>query len=248
MNDSVVKSVGRVFEVLELFDAERIALSATAIARTLKYPASSTVALLKSMVQLGYLAYDNADRTYFPSARLPLICSWLEHGLFVDGHLFDLMGEINASTEESTYLSWQSDLEMQCVRAQGASQEVTQGVKDRARTPLFSSVAGLLALSQKRDVEIVKLVERTNQQRRKNDPQVDLAAAMEQIRRFRLAGYAFAPDATAPGLGGMAWILRQKASTRILVVSIIAPIDRLKAKERAVAQSVRTILQRAGAP
>ena len=55
MNDSIVKSVGRVFEVLELFDAERAALTATTIARTLKYPASSTVALLKSIVRLGYL-------------------------------------------------------------------------------------------------------------------------------------------------------------------------------------------------
>ena len=83
MNDSIVKSVGRVFEVLELFDAERAALTATAIARALKYPASSTVALLKSMVRLGYLTYDPSERTYFPTLRMALISHWLEKSSWV---------------------------------------------------------------------------------------------------------------------------------------------------------------------
>ncbi len=246
MNDSVVKSVGRVFEVLELFESERIALSATAIARTLKYPASSTVALLKSMVNLGYLAYDYADRTYFPSARLPLVISWLERGFFVDGHLFELIEEISAATEESTYISWQSDLEMQYAHVRAGAQARDLPVKPRGRIPLLGSVAGLLALSQKRDVEIVKLVERINQQRRKNDPQVDLAAAMEQIRRFRTLGYGIGYDGVVPGFAVMAWLLRPKGSARSLVISVVAPNDRIKAREKSLAQTARAAIQRAG--
>ena len=125
MNDSVVKSVGRVFEVLELFEAERIPLSATAIARTLKYPASSTVALLKSMVQLGYLSCDHIERLYFPTVRVPLLSAWIEDGFFSEGHLFQLIDEINSTTHESTYLSWQSDLEMQYVRVSSGFQDGT---------------------------------------------------------------------------------------------------------------------------
>src|SRR6185312_9907237 len=90
MNASVVKSAGRVFEVLELFDAERQAMTATSIARALKYPASSTVALLKSMVSLGYLAYDPNERTYFPTIQLAVISRWLEDSFFVEGHLLEL--------------------------------------------------------------------------------------------------------------------------------------------------------------
>ncbi len=116
MNDSVVKSVGRVFEVLELFDTERTALSATNIARTLKYPASSTVALLKSVVHLGYLTYDHTERMYFPTVRLAVISHWLENSFFFEGHLLELMDEISTATDESTFLSWQSDLEIQYVQ------------------------------------------------------------------------------------------------------------------------------------
>jgi IclR family KDG regulon transcriptional repressor len=244
MNDSVVKSVGRVFEVLELFEAERIALSATAVARTLKYPASSTVALLKSMVQLGYLTYDHIERSYFPTVRVPLLSAWIEQGFFTDGHLFQLIDEIHTTTDESTYLSWQSDLEMQYVRLRAGSQESAPSSKAGTHVPLFGSVSGLLALSLKRDVEIVKLVERLNQVRRKTDPQVDLAAAMEQIRRFRQQGYGVGSEG---GIGTLAWVLRQKGSTRSVIVSVMGPADRIKAKEKTVVPAVRTAIQRAGA-
>ena len=115
MNGSVVKSAGRVFEVLELFDIERVALTATSIARTLKYPASSTVALLKSLVQLGYLTYDTNERVYFPSIRTAAISHWFEEIFLPDCKLFELVKELTNTTNESVFLSWQNDLEMQCV-------------------------------------------------------------------------------------------------------------------------------------
>ena len=248
MNDSVVKSVRRVFEVLELFDAERTALSATSIARTLKYPASSTVALLKSMVNLSYLTYDHAERTYFPTVRLAMIGYWLENSFYVDGHLLQLMDEISATTDESTFLSWQSDLEMQFVKVKIGSLGLAPSPALGTRAPLFGSVAGLTALSQKRDVEIVKLAERLNQIRRKQAPQVDLAASMDQIRRFRNLGHGVGYDGLVHGLSTLAWPLRQKGSSRSVVLSILGPTERIKAKEKAIVQAVKAVIQRSGCP
>lgn len=242
MNDSIVKSVGRVFEVLELFDAERAALTATAIARTLKYPASSTVALLKSMVKLGYLTYDHSERTYLPTIRLALIGTWLEQSFYVDGHLFELMEDVSKNTEESTFLSWQSDLDVQSVRFRLANNSL--GPLTGARAPLFSIVTGLTALTIKRDVDIIKLAERVNQLRRKQDPQVDVPAIMEQIRRFRVLGYGVEIDEAS---GAMAWVLRQKGTSRALVLSILGPAERMKANEKSFATTVKAALKRYGA-
>jgi len=249
MSDSIVKSVGRVFEVLELFDAERVALSATSIARTLKYPASSTVALLKSMVNLGYLSYDHGDRMYFPTLRLPLLGGWMESGLYADGHLFQLIDEVHAATDESIFLSWQSDLDIRYVGVRDSSNgDAPSPTEDSSRVSLFNSVSGLLTLSQKRDVEIVKLAERLNAQRRANQPQVDLPSAMENIRRFRLQGHGVGYDGLLPGYGTIAWILRRKTGARCFVnVSILGPKDRIKTKEKAVVTAVKAIIQKAGA-
>ena len=71
-SDDVVKSAGRVFAVLELFDEARTPLSATEVVRRLSFPQSSTVALLKTMVSLGYLAFDQFDRRYLPTMRVPI--------------------------------------------------------------------------------------------------------------------------------------------------------------------------------
>jgi IclR family KDG regulon transcriptional repressor len=249
MSDSIVKSVGRVFEVLELFDTERAALSATSIARTLKYPASSTVALLKSMVNLGYLAYDHNDRMYFPTLRLPLLGAWMESGLYADGHLFQLIDDVHTATNESVFLSWQSDLDMRYVRVRsGLQPDATLPSEASSRVSLFATVSGLLTLSQKRDVDIVKLAERLNAQRRGNEPQVDLPAAMESIRRFRMQGHGIGYDGLVPGYGAIAWVLRRKSAARCYVnLSIFGSTERIKGKEKAFIGAVKAIIQKAGA-
>jgi IclR family KDG regulon transcriptional repressor len=244
MNGSVVKSAGRVFEVLELFDIERVALTATSIARTLKYPASSTVALLKSMVQLGYLIYDTSERVYFPSIRTAAVSHWFEETFLPDCKLFDLVKELTQTTGENVYLSWQNDLEMQCVTVHAGPSSGTPGDEMRS-SALFGSVVGLMALSQKRDVDIVKIAERLNHMKRKIEPQIDVAAAMEQIRTFRTQTYGIGNDDES-GLGTMAWVLKQKNGKRLLVLAVRGPSNRIKAKEKAIVQNVRTALQRFG--
>ena len=90
------------------------------------------------------------------------------------------------------------------------------------------------------------MVERLNHQRRKQEPQVDLASAMEQIRRFRTQGYGVGYDGMLPGVGTVAWVLRQKGTSRSLVLSVIGTSERLRTKEKAIVQAVKTVLQRGG--
>ena len=242
MTASVVKSAGRVFEVLELFDAERQAMTATAIARALKYPASSTVALLKSIVNLGYLSHDPSERTYFPTIQLAAVSRWLEDSFFVEGHLLELMDELAAAAGDPVMLSWQSELAMQFVRVnapdKGTARSQIGG--PGARLPLFESVVGLTALTLKRDVEIAQLAERCQAQ----DSKVDLPAAMEQVRSFRSLGYGIGVDLHATGTSTVAWPLRHRRSSRCIVVSVSGATERIKAETRNIVQAGKTALKR----
>lgn len=250
MTASVVKSAGRVFEVLELFDAERQAMTATAIARALKYPASSTVALLKSMVNLGYLSHDPGERTYFPTIQLAAVSRWLEDSFFVEGHLLELMDDLAAATNEQVMLCWQNELAMQFIRTNTPDKAAGRPLAAAsARLPLFESVVGLTALTLKRDVEIAQLAERCKAQ----DAKVDLPAATEQIRTFRSLGYgigvdthalATGPGAASPGTSTVAWPLRHRRSSRCIVVSVCGPTERIKAETRNIVQAGKTALKR----
>lgn len=240
MTASVVKSAGRVFEVLELFDAERQAMTATAIARALKYPASSTVALLKSMVNLGYLSHDPGERTYFPTIQLAAVSRWLEDSFFVEGHLLELMDDLAAATNEQVMLCWQNELAMQFIRVNGADKAGRASAAPGARLALFESVVGLTALTLKRDVEIAQLAERCQAQEAK----VDLPVAMEQIRNFRSLGYGIGVDGHAPATSTVAWPLRHRRSSRCIVVSVCGPTERIKTETRNIVQAGKTALKR----
>lgn len=242
MNDSVVKSAGRVFEVLELFNSERKALTAAGIARNLKYPASSAVALLKSLVNRGYLSYDPAERTYFPTIQLSLMTRWMEDSFYTEGHLLDLMDEVAKATGETVYLAWQNDLEMQISRAKAGTREGS--VVLEPRLPLFESVSGLTALTLKRDVEIAQLAERASALGKASGTKIDLPSAMERIRGFRAQGYGAGYDMPQPGVGRLAWAFRPKTVNRTLVMLLAGPTERIKADTKAITQSVQTVLHR----
>ena len=76
----MVKSAQRVFQILELFAEDRAPRRPIQIARQMQYPVSSTIALLRTMVASGYLAFERRSRTYFPSVRLFQLTSRL-HGV-----------------------------------------------------------------------------------------------------------------------------------------------------------------------
>jgi DNA-binding IclR family transcriptional regulator len=240
---SVIKSAGRVFEVLELFHVQRQAMTATAVARTLGYPGSSTVALLKSMVCLGYLSYEPQEHTYFPTIQLAVISRWLEDSFYVDGHLLELVDDIASATGETVMLWWHTELHLRFARVSAASREFT--VPDLGtRFPLFHSVPGLTALTLRRDPDIARLAERCNAAAGADEPRVDLEAAMQVVRQYRTLGHGIGFDFVHPGLSNIAWALRPSRSSQSIVVSIMGPTDRLKADSEAMVRAARSALSR----
>jgi IclR family transcriptional regulator, KDG regulon repressor len=115
MAESEVKSARRVFEILEYFDRERRPLGLKDVPDGLGYPGSSGSALLKSLVQLGYLDYDRERRRYFPTMRIAALGGWVHDALFGDGALTGLMNQLHRATGESVILAAQSDLHAQYV-------------------------------------------------------------------------------------------------------------------------------------
>ena len=162
--DDVVKSVGRVFEVLQLFDARRAPLRATDVERALHYPQSSTLALLKSMVRLGYLAFERLDRTYLPTMRVAALGHWLDAAFHGEGRLAALLEDLGESTSETVCLSCQNDLSMQFTQVRLGSQGLILSVRPGDLAPLFQSAIGLTALSARPDAAIRKLAQRMNRQ------------------------------------------------------------------------------------
>src|SRR5579872_6336148 len=157
MSGTTIKSARRVFEVLEAFDRERRPLALKDVCATLDYPASSAAGLLKSLVTLGYLDYDRATRTYFPTMRIALLGQWVPRALFGEGAILRLMDKLHRETGETILLATESDLHAQYVHAVHTGEPLRAAVPAGTLRPLATSGTGWLLLSRRTEKEIERL-------------------------------------------------------------------------------------------
>ncbi len=238
-SDEVVKSVGRVFAVLDLFDQQRTALNATEVERRLGYPQSSTLALLKSMVRLGYFSFDRVERTYFPTMRVAMLGSWIETSLHGEVPLLDLMDEISSATGETVALSCHNDLNMQYLKLRPGTRALTLNLQPGDLAPLFESVVGLTALSERTDDEIRKFGERVNRQLKRGQPKLDVESALVKIRANRLRGYSVGQVTFMDhNIGVIAWLLPSSSGGRSIVLSVSGPAHSIAAEENDIIRTV----------
>lgn len=113
MADSTIKSVRRAFEVLEYFEEVAKPLSLKEVAARFGYPTSSTAAMLKSLMLLGYLNYDARSRTYIPTLRLAELGTWAKDALLHEELLRTTIARLSARTRETVSVGTQSDVYMQ---------------------------------------------------------------------------------------------------------------------------------------
>lgn len=241
MSDQVVKSVGRVFQVLELFDEVQKPLTARDVGRVLNYPASSALALLKSMVTLGYLAFDRAELVYAPTLRVAALGRWIDAALYKHGSLTDLLESVRHDTGHAVTLSVQNDLEMQCIHVvHGVPFGLT--VKPGDTIPLFRSANGLAALSSRPDSEIAKFVKRFNRRARPPEQKIDLAHLMSRILRVRMQGFTAGYDLFYPGVGTIAFPFVANFARSPVVLAVTGLSAELKKNEARIVGAVREIL------
>ncbi len=241
---STIKSAARVFEVLELFEKMREPLTSIRVGRHLNYPASSALALLKSMVALGYLSFDRIDRSYFPTIRVALLGQWVEHAVHSgDGSLVAMVEALIRATGESVSVSCQNDLDMQFIHIAQGPQHITVNLTPGTLAPLFKSTIGLTALTTRSNAEITRLAERHNRTRDTAAGKVDAKQIIATVEGIRARGWFAGYDMYIDGVGAISWVLPTSDGRRSMVLGISGPSDRLKRNETSIASTVEPILR-----
>ena len=243
----VIKSVSRVFQILELFDQHRKPLTAVQIGKELRYPPSSTIGLVKSMVSLGYLSFDCVDFTYLPTLRLPTLGEWIKVDA-LDCDMRQLMQLVHHETGESVSLCMESDGQMQ-VLALSPTEDIATFSKVRAvghRAPLFSSVVGLTSLSTGSDTHAMEVATNLLRRPRYIRPDINIAESLDRIRHFRETGFGVAYGLSKPNVGALAWPIARSHKTP-LILGIWGPAPRIRARESQVIAQVHAALAAANA-
>ncbi len=240
----VVKSAGRAFEVLELFRSERRQLTAAEIGQALGYPKSSTNALLKSLVSLGYLVLQPRTLRYFPSLSVTRLGDWVPAAVLGAGDAFAIISEVHAATMETVTLSVQNDLSVNFLKVLPGTFPISLSMTEGFVAPLFTTAVGTAILSQLSDEEIAALAQRARTRARRRADRVDLDAVLKVVRETRQLGFAVLYDAVFPDTGAIAVPFPSQVEGFPMAIGVGGLRDRMRRNERAILKAIKGAMSR----
>ncbi|PZR70422.1 MAG: hypothetical protein DI537_48805, partial [Stutzerimonas stutzeri] len=186
---AVVKSAGRVLQILEFFDDIRRPATSSEIAKAFGFPQSSTSQLLRSMLSEGYLQFDRDTRRYCPSMRVSLLGSWCDDRFIGEGAMLQMMKRLNERTGRAVFLACQ-------VMSRAKYIHVYQSlISDRPHLtlgttrPLSTSGAGIALLSTMDDSEATRFILRNNAERTDAVSTASVRGVLAMLADVRRDGY-----------------------------------------------------------
>ncbi|WP_321857685.1 IclR family transcriptional regulator [Paraburkholderia tropica] len=229
MIDGVIKTAGRVFEVLEYFREVRRPLSVREIAAHCRYPLSSTAVLLKSMLTLGYLLYDREKKTWFPSVQIAVLGDWVLESMFTNADVLALADELHRRCAETVILAVQNDVFVHYGYVNPSPNPVRFFTPVGTRRTLCMSGLGWAILSEQADHVIRRMIGRSVIRLGRTSRAIDEEYIFSQIEHVRHHGYAFSRGTVTRGAGVIAMPLRvQNLEGRFgIAIAIAAPLERL---------------------
>lgn len=209
--ENVVKSTGRTLQILEFFDHHQGPANIAQVARELDYPQSSTSEIMRSLNVLGYLSYDNRDRTFMPTSRVRLLGSWVMDELHGEDRLSSLVRKVNAISGQTAYLAIRNKLEAQYIQVAQATTSLRLHLTPGQRRPLLQSTSGRALLKDVSDSEIGKLVRRVNAERGEGDSPICFDELLADVNFVREHKYFYqAKSQISPGAAVIAMTLPEQ--------------------------------------
>ncbi|MDX2223800.1 MAG: helix-turn-helix domain-containing protein [Rhodospirillaceae bacterium] len=241
---SISKSVARAFKVLEFFRAAREPSTIQGIQAALDYPYSSVRAILLTLCDEGYLSYDKAEKSYFPTHRLLHLGDWVQDPLVRARGLADLVDAVRHRTNETTALTTRNFIFCHFLHVRNSSQLLSIQIPEGIGLTLTNSVTGRVLLSQLDDAELDRIYNYTlywskNASATPTARRDDVEAAVQFVRT---RGYLSGFDIWQAGVGTVAYPIKVPGHDLPMALSVSGPSRRLKATERQVREAIEVAM------
>ena len=246
MTKKTIKSVRRIFEILELFDKERKPLAAKDIAKKLDYPLVSAHALLKSMNELGYADFDAPNWTYIPSRNFIALLDWVPDLLERERGLLDFVEALNDRTMETVNVSRRVNTQARIMHGLESIHTVGVNVRVGAMMPLTGSLTGLTALGGMDATQRKALLDRLDQDDPAQHAALDQSLIQSVVDELETKGTATRSDLFITGVGAVCFPVWTKDKREQFVIGIVGPTNRLRANADAHRKAAKQLSKEFG--
>lgn len=232
-----VKSGARVIDVLEFLNCLSAPARAVEICRALDLPASSANDLLKTLVDTGFLDFDETTKTYALGLRAAKFGLRLAANYPELTALDDFVQRVANETRESVVVfRWQGHQVKAVMLCPGAAPP-PQNICEGAVLPVFGTAAGGAVLMSKSHEELREIAVRTFRTRSCGK---EIVAMGDTVHRFREQGFASSlREDVIPGFWAIALPLPVHRRSGTLVLGIGGPLDRFRDNARDLANLAR---------
>ena len=236
MKVSISRSVGRAFEVMEVFKETRRPSTATEIRQKLGCPHSSVVAVLHNLVELGYLSYNESAHRYFPTGKLSSLGTWVQPVLKGSGKIRYIADAIALETGHSTAIACRNSFFLNIVYVRRGHNPQSEQFSAGIGVSLARSIPGIAILAQMTDDEVRETVQKINQWSKKAraEQQSDLDEVLAAVHTARERGAAVGFDWSFEGTGAVAVPLRSPFDNNLLTISTTGPTRLIKPRAQEI--------------
>lgn len=240
----MVKSAMRVFELLELFDAERRPLRIAEIVDRLGIPQSSASMLVKTLVTRGYMDFDASTREYCPSMRVAFLGDWAMRAPEHQEVLQDALRRLNNETGETVILARQVGLFVQYVSVWDSQHALRFSLVPGTMRPLHHAALGLMLLSQLGDEQVGRLLRRYNAEADRTGPAAKIPETLRAVQQARTQGWYESTNLATSGAGVIATLFATPIRGQRLGLGVGGPLDRLQRDRKRILAAVQEVAVR----
>jgi DNA-binding IclR family transcriptional regulator len=234
---TVSRSVERAFDIIALFKQRRVPLSASDVRHALQAPHTSVHSILREMTDLGYLSFDPARKTYFPTVELELLCNWIQRAVMGSGELAGVVDTLAATVNETVSLSRQHHIFTTAIYVRRPDHPLAVHLPTgNLGAPMCQTVVGRAILSLMPDSEVEKIVGYTNRWAKVTKAGFSFKPdeILASLARVRRDGYLYELNSWMAGLGAIAVPIPSKtgpAHNMALTIAGAAPRLQIAAKK-----------------
>jgi len=226
--NTVVKSAERVLRTFEYFAERQQPVKVNEVSRDLAIPQSSASQLLHTLVKLGYLHYDRAQRSFAPTLRVSVLGSWLVQQENDSQSPLRMMQIVRRITGDAVALGLQNNIHALYISVLAATGPSGFYMKPGSLRPLCRSAIGLALLLDKTNDEIDLLVRRINAEANPQEGRDDANSVIRTLDESRRLGYVVTRGTATPDAGVVAVPLPSVEAQPRMAIGIGAPLTRIE--------------------
>lgn len=222
------QSVDKVFQIIDSMAEIRMPLKLQEISKEVGFPASTTLRMLTSLVEIGYVYQDRETSKYSLTMKFCKIGDSVKSSFNITEIVRPYLIDISNKSGETAYFAIEQDMMLVYLDVVSGANMQNSNLRHIGRVaPLHSTGNGKLMLLNYDDTKLMKLAEEKGLSKLTNNTLTTIDELKREIEIIRKQGYAVDEQECEAGVRCVAMPIRDYTGRVIGGISVSGPTNRI---------------------